>query len=59
MAVELCDNEDERCAMVERQGSVVDGRGAERMIVRAIADTHSGAEASAIYYTYGRDGKGI
>ena len=35
MAVELCGDEDERRTMAERQGSVVDGRGAER-IVRAV-----------------------
>ena len=32
MALELCDNESERALIAERQGSVVDGKGAERII---------------------------
>jgi len=32
MALELCDNESERDLITERQGSIVDGKGAERVI---------------------------
>ncbi len=42
MALELCDNESERVLIAERQGSVVDGKGAERMIEHIWEEAETG-----------------